>query len=46
VSGNRVKRIFRPKRDEVGGCRKIHEEKLYDPYFSPHTVRMRGDMGR
>jgi hypothetical protein len=43
VSGNRVKRkIFRPKRDEVGACRKIHEEELHDSYFSPDTMRMRG----
>jgi hypothetical protein len=36
VSGNRV------KRDEVGGCRKIHEEALHDLYFSPDAMKIRG----
>jgi hypothetical protein len=39
---NRVlRRIFRPKRDEVTGeWRKLHKEELRDLYSSPDTVRM------
>jgi hypothetical protein len=39
---NRVPRkIFDPKRDEVTGeWRRLHKEKLYDPYFSLNTMRM------
>jgi hypothetical protein len=39
---NRVMRgIFEPKRDEVTGeWRKLHNEKLNDPYFSPTIVRV------
>ena len=39
---NRVlRRIFGPKRDEVTGeCRKLHNEKLNDLYFSPYIVRI------
>ena len=40
VFENRVlKRIFRPKRDEVRGeWRKLHNEKLNDLYSSPNIV--------
>jgi len=39
---NRVlRRIFRPKRDEVTGeCRKLHNEELNDLYSSPSIVRL------
>jgi len=39
---NRVlRKIFRPKRDEVTGYRrKLHEEKLHDLYSSPNIVRV------
>jgi hypothetical protein len=33
--------IFGPKRDEVtGGCRKLHNEELYNLYSSPNIIRM------
>jgi hypothetical protein len=39
-----LRRIFGPKRDEVtggwGGWRRIHNEKVYVPYFSPHIIRV------
>jgi hypothetical protein len=36
---NRVlRRIFRPKRDEVtGGCRKLHNEELRDLYSTKYN---------
>jgi len=42
VFENRVlRRIFRPKRDEVTGeWRKLHSEELNDRYFSPIIVRV------
>jgi hypothetical protein len=42
VFENRVlRRIFRPKRDEVTGkCRKLHNEGLNDLYSSPNIVRV------
>jgi hypothetical protein len=42
VFENRVlKRIFRPKRDEVTGeWRKLHNQKLNDLYSSPNIVRV------
>jgi hypothetical protein len=42
VFGNRVlRRIFRPKRDEVTGERKkLHNEELNDLYCSPNIVRV------
>jgi hypothetical protein len=42
VFENRVlKRIFRPKRDEViGGWRKLHNEEFHNLYGSPNILRM------
>ena len=42
VFENRVLRgIFGPKRDEVTGeWRKLHNEGINDPYFSPNIVRV------
>jgi hypothetical protein len=42
VFENRVlRRIFGPKRDEVTGeLRKLHNEELYDLYFSPNIIRI------
>jgi hypothetical protein len=42
VFENRVlRRIFRPKRDEVtGNCRKLHNEELHGLYSSPSIVRV------
>jgi hypothetical protein len=39
---NRVlRRIFRPKRDEVtGGRRKLHDEELHGLYSSPSIIRV------
>jgi hypothetical protein len=41
VFENRVlRRIFRPKRDEVTGeWRKLHSEELHILYTSPNTIR-------
>jgi hypothetical protein len=36
-----VRRIFRPKRDEVTGVwRKLHNEELHDLYSSPSIIRI------
>jgi hypothetical protein len=42
VFENRVlRRIFRPKRDEVSGeWRKSHNEELHDLYSSPSIIRI------
>jgi hypothetical protein len=42
VFENRVlRRIFEPKRDEdIGGWKKLHNEKLYNLYSSPSIIRM------
>jgi hypothetical protein len=40
VFKNRVlRRIFEPKREEDGSCRKIHNDELYSLYSSPNIVR-------
>jgi hypothetical protein len=41
VFENRVlRRIFGPKKDEVAGKRRrIHNEELYDLYYSPNIIR-------
>jgi hypothetical protein len=36
-----LRRIFRPKRDEVtGGWRKLHNEELHNLYSSPSIIRI------
>jgi acyl-coenzyme A synthetase/AMP-(fatty) acid ligase len=36
-----LRRLFRPKRDEVtGGWRKLHNEQLHNFYTSPSIIRM------
>jgi hypothetical protein len=36
-----LRRIFGPKRDEVTGeWRKLHNEELYDLYYSPSIIRI------
>ena len=36
-----LRRIFGPRRDEVTGeWRRLHNEELNDPYYSPNTVRV------
>jgi hypothetical protein len=41
VFENRVpRRIFGPKRDEVTGWRKLHNEELRNLYYSPNIIRM------
>jgi hypothetical protein len=42
VSENRVmRRIFGPKREEAtGGCRRLHNGKLYSFYASPNIIRV------
>jgi len=42
VFENRVlKKIFGPKKEESAGqWKKLHNEKLYDLYFSPNVIRV------
>jgi hypothetical protein len=41
VSENKVlRRIFGPKREEDGSCRKLHNDELRSPYPSPNIVRV------
>jgi hypothetical protein len=36
-----LKRIFRPRRDEViGAQRQLHNKELHNSYFSPIIIRM------
>jgi hypothetical protein len=34
-----LRRIFRPKREEDGSWRKLHNDEFHDPYSSPNIVR-------
>ena len=34
-----LRRIFGPKRDENGKCRRLHNEELHNSYLSPNIVR-------
>jgi hypothetical protein len=47
VFENRVlRRIFRPKREEVeGGCRRLHNRELHNLYVSPNIIRMNKSNG-
>jgi hypothetical protein len=40
VFENRVLRIFGPKREEDGSCRKLHNDELHSLYSSPNIVRV------
>jgi hypothetical protein len=40
VSENRELRIFGPKREEDGPCRKLHNDELHNLYSSPNIVRV------
>jgi hypothetical protein len=41
VFENRVlRRIFGPKREEDGPCRKLHNDELHSLYSSPNIVRV------
>jgi hypothetical protein len=41
VFENRVlRKIFRPKREEDGSWRKLHNDELHNLYSSPNTVRV------
>ena len=35
-----LRRIFGPKRDEKGECRRLHNEELHSLYRSPNIVRV------
>jgi hypothetical protein len=35
-----LRRIFGPKREEEGSCRKSHDDELHSLYSLPNTVRM------
>jgi hypothetical protein len=35
-----LRKIFGPKRDEDGSCRKLHNDELHSLYFSPNFVRV------
>jgi hypothetical protein len=41
VFENRVlRRIFGPRRDEIGGWRKLHSEELHNMFSLPSIIRM------
>jgi hypothetical protein len=40
VEGRVLRRIYEPTRDEVRGCRKLHNEDLLELYSSPSIIRM------
>jgi hypothetical protein len=40
VFENRLLRIFRPKREEDGSWRKLHNDELHCLHFSPNIVRV------
>jgi hypothetical protein len=35
-----LRRIFGPKREEDGSCRKLHNDELHSLYSSPNNVRV------
>jgi hypothetical protein len=35
-----LRKIFRPKRNEDGSLRKLHNDELHSLYFSPNIVRV------
>jgi hypothetical protein len=35
-----LRKIFGPKREEDGSCRKLHNDELHDLYSSPNIVRV------
>jgi hypothetical protein len=35
-----LRKIFRPKREEVGSWRKLHNDELHNLYSSPNIVRV------
>jgi hypothetical protein len=40
IFGNRVLRIFGPKREEDGTWKKLHSNELHSLYSSPNTLRL------
>jgi hypothetical protein len=40
VFENTMRRILGPKRDEVTGWRKLHNEELHNLHFLPSIIRM------
>jgi hypothetical protein len=40
ISGNRVQKIFGPKRDEDGSWRNLHNDELQSLYSSPNIVKV------
>jgi hypothetical protein len=35
-----LRRIFGPKREEDGSCRKLHNDELHSLYSSPNIIRV------
>ena len=47
VFENRIlRRIFGPKRDENGECRRLHNEELHCLYLSPNIFRIKSRISR